>query len=166
MANSSPPLVFNGAVETGLRSLAVLTQAYPDRMSLQRLVILDYIVVHSDDIEGGPPGLHPKTPNRGGQLLVRRDVIQSGLLLYMSRGLIDQHFDSEGISHQATDGAGAFLDAFRAPYVAKLRQRADWVDEMFGLQDDEALSNLVSEGIADWGTEFEMSSVLWEDANS
>jgi len=162
VANAAPPLIFNGAVETGLRSLAVLAQAFPDRMSLQRLVILDYIVVHSDDIEGGPPGIHPKTPNRGGQLLVRREVIQSGLLLYMSRGLIDQHFDQQGISYEATDGSGAFLDAFRAPYVRELRIRADWANEAFGSQDDGALANLVSIGVADWGTEFEMASVLWE----
>tara|TARA_R110002110_G_scaffold291455_2_gene505355 strand:- start:2293 stop:2700 length:408 start_codon:yes stop_codon:yes gene_type:complete len=133
-------------------------------MSLQRLVILDYIVVHSDDVEGGPPGIHPKTPNRGGQLLVRRGVIQSGLLLFMSRGLIEQHFNSEGISHQATDRSGAFLDAFSAPYVKDLRQRADWVNDVFGGRNDESLWSFVSASVADWGSEFEMSSVLWEDA--
>ncbi len=39
------------------RALCVLTSGYPGRHSLQRLTIYDYLVVHSDDIPGGPVGL-------------------------------------------------------------------------------------------------------------
>ena len=55
---------FNSPLEIGLRTTAILAEAYPEAFSLQRLVILDYLVVHSDDVEGGPTGLHPKTPHR------------------------------------------------------------------------------------------------------
>lgn len=47
---------FNGPVEIGLRALCVLTTAFPAAYALQRLVIFDYFLVHSDDIEGGPRG--------------------------------------------------------------------------------------------------------------
>jgi hypothetical protein len=53
---------FNGPVEIGLRALCVLTTAFPTEYALQRLVVFDYFLVHSDDIEGGPEGLHPRTP--------------------------------------------------------------------------------------------------------
>ena len=66
---------FNGPVEIGLRALCVLTTAFPAAYALQRLVVFDYFLVHSDDIEGGPEGLHPRTPHRGGEILVRRVVI-------------------------------------------------------------------------------------------
>ena len=66
---------FNGPVEIGLRALAVLNDAYPVVYSLQRLVVFDYLIVHSDDVLGGPSGLHPQTPRRGGELLVRRGVV-------------------------------------------------------------------------------------------
>jgi hypothetical protein len=51
---------FNSAVEIGLRSLCLLTAAFPAAYSLQRLVVFDYLLVHSDDMPGGPPGLHPQ----------------------------------------------------------------------------------------------------------
>ncbi len=78
---------FNGPIEIGLRAVVVLCEAYLQAMSLQRLVIFDYLMVHSDDLPNGPPGLHPKTPRRSGELLVRRQVLQDGLLLFQSRGL-------------------------------------------------------------------------------
>ena len=45
-AASSP---FNSSVEVGLRALAVLTAYHPAAHGLQRLTVLDYLVVHSDD---------------------------------------------------------------------------------------------------------------------
>ena len=88
MTPDRPPQIvatFNSAVEVGRRSLSVLTTADPSSYSLQRLVVFDYLLVHSDDMPGGPTGLHPQTPHRGGEILVRRGVLQNGLLLYQSR---------------------------------------------------------------------------------
>lgn len=88
-ASARPLQPFNGAVEIGLRALSLLNEAFPATYSLQRLVVFDYLVVHSDDLPNGPAGLHPKTPHRGGELLVRRAVLEEGLLLYQSRGLVE-----------------------------------------------------------------------------
>jgi hypothetical protein len=101
---------FNGPVEIGLRALCVLTTAFPAAYALQRLVVFDYFLVHSDDIEGGPEGLHPRTPHRGGEILVRRGVIQDGLTLYESRGLIERVYKNGGIFFAATDKFADFLD--------------------------------------------------------
>lgn len=154
---------FNGPVEIGLRSLAILCEAYPATYSLQRLVVFDYLVVHSDDIPEGPSGLHPKTPQRSGELLVRREALQQGLLLYMSRGLIGRHYEAAGVAFAATESTGGFLDALTADYVANLRARSVWVVQTFGTTTDAELTQLVREHLGDWGAEFEMESVLWED---
>ena len=45
---------FNSAVEVGLRTLIVLDASYPNTSSLGRLVVFDYLLVHSDDVDGGP----------------------------------------------------------------------------------------------------------------
>ncbi len=153
--------VFNGVVETGLRSLTLLVGVFPGDLSLGRLVIYDYVIVHTDDIEHGPSALHPRTPHRAAELLVRRERIQAGLLLYQSRGLIVRKFDSDGVFFSASERAGSFLDAFRAPYVSALRQRAAWVAERFTGMDDTDLQAFVDERIGDWGTEFDSESVLW-----
>ena len=154
---------FNGPVEIGLRALCVLTTAFPTTYSLQRLVVFDYFLVHSDDIEGGPDGLHPQTPHRGGEILVRRCVLQEGLTLYESRGLIERIYRDGGISFAATDKSADFLDTLSTDYLKALRQRADWVVDSFGLLDDVGLDLMVRERIGMWGAEFAMESVLWTE---
>jgi hypothetical protein len=152
---------FNGPVEIGLRALCVLTTAFPSAYALQRLVVFDYFLVHSDDIEGGPKGLHPQTPHRGGEILVRRGVLQEGLTLYESRGLVERVFKEGGIFFAATDKSADFLDTLSTDYLNRLRERADWVVEGFGRLDDTELDAMVRARIGTWGAEFSMESVLW-----
>jgi len=152
---------FNGPVEIGLRALCVLTTAFPAAYALQRLVVFDYLLVHSDDIDGGPKGLHPRTPYRGGEILVRRGVIQEGLTLYESRGLVERVYKDGGIFFAATDKSADFLDTLSTEYLNVLRERADWVVDSFGLLDDADLDAMVRERIGTWGAEFSMESVLW-----
>lgn len=157
---------FNGPVEIGLRALCVLTTAFPAAYALQRLVVFDYFLVHSDDIEGGPEGLHPQTPYRGGEILIRRGVLQDGLRLYESRGLIERVYKDGGIFFAATDKSADFLDTLSTEYLKGLRERADWVVDSFDLLDDAELDAMVRDRIGKWGAEFSMESVLWtEDAS-
>ena len=151
---------FNGAIEIGLRSVCVLTTAYPSSYSLQRLVVFDYLLVHSDDVPGGPSGLHPQTPHRGGEILVRRGVLQEGLFLYQSRGLIERLYQGGGIFFSATDRSAGFLDALSTEYVVGLRDRATWVVGTFGPMADAELDSIVRERIGKWGAEFALESVL------
>ncbi len=154
---------FNGPVEIGLRALCVLTTAFPAAYALQRLVVFDYFLVHSDDIEGGPDGLHPQTPHRGGEILVRRGVLQDGLALYESRGLIERVYKNGGIFFAATDKSADFLDTLSTEYLKSLLERADWVVNSFGLLDDAELNAIVRDHIGTWGAEFSMESVLWTE---
>jgi len=157
---------FNGPVEIGLRALCVLTTAFPDVYALQRLVVFDYLLVHSDDIEGGPKGLHPQTPHRGGEILVRRGVLQRGLTLYESRGLVERIYKDGGIFFSATDRSADFLDTLNTEYLKGLRERADWVVDGCGLLNDAELDAMVRDRIGTWGAEFSMESVLWTEETS
>lgn len=154
---------FNSPVEVGLRALVVLIASYPALHSLQRLTALDYLLVHSDDVPEGPAGLHPRTPYRAGELLLRRGVLEEGLLLYQSRGLLDRRFEADGVFYGATDAAAAFLDAFTGAYVESLRDRASWMMARFESVDDERLLQLVAGWIGQWGAEFTHSAVLLEE---
>lgn len=165
-AIAHPFMLFNGPFEIGLRALCVLTNAFPESYPLQRLVIFDYFLVHSDDIEGGPKGLHPRTPHRGGEILVRRGVIQDGITLYESRGLIERVYKDGGIFFAATDKSADFLDTLSTEYLQSLRERADWVVDSFGLIDDAELDAMVRNRIGTWGAEFSTESVLWTEEAS
>ncbi len=154
---------FNGPVEIGLRALSVLSEAYPDAYSLERLVIFDYFLVHSDDVPGGPTGLHPQTPYRSGELMVRRGVLQDGLLLYQSRGLLDRHYTESGVLLAATERSAAFLDVLETEYAIGLRERASWLVAAYGAIDETELEQIVHEHVGEWGAEFAMESVLWSE---
>jgi len=153
-----PP--FNGPIEIGLRALNLLREAFPSACSLQRMVVLDYLLVHSDDLPGGPPGLHPKTPHRGGELLVRRAVLERGLILYQSRGLLERNFTESGVMFSATERAAAFLDTLSSEYSTDLEERAAWLVSFFKSTSDEDLLRLANSEAGEWGAEFEMESLL------
>ena len=148
------PLIFNGPVEMALRSLSVMTLFFPMALSIQQLVILDYLMVHSDDVDDGPTGIHPQTPYRGGELVVRRDYLLHGLRLLASRGLCISVYDEDGMRYAASDRAGGFLDALTSQYSKNLRVRAGWVQTKFGETTEADLFAYIDENIANWGVEF------------
>ena len=89
---------FNSPIETGVRALILLAESYPDQLDLQRLLEFDYILVHTHDVDG-PPSIHPALPLRSGELLVRRQLIERGLILMISRGLISRHATPKGFMY-------------------------------------------------------------------
>jgi hypothetical protein len=44
--------LFNGALETGVRSVVILETAYPRTFDLTQLTWLDHLVVHTEDLDG------------------------------------------------------------------------------------------------------------------
>lgn len=152
---------FNSPVEIGLRALTVLDEIYPQATSLERLIVFDYLLVHSDDVPGGPKGLHPKTPYRSGELLVRRRVLQDGLTLFQTRGLVERHFNEQGITYSASDGSGSFLESLDAPYLLELRNRSRWLVDRFDGESDSDVTLFVNTHLGAWGAEFTHQSVLW-----
>ena len=148
-------------METGLRGLTLLVEAYPAAMDLQRLLFFDYLLVHSEDA-GGPPSIHPATPHRSGEILVRRALIERGILLMMSRRLVERRVSKDGFSYVASEYASPFLDSLEASYTQRLRKYAVWVTEQFGSQTDEALLAYFRMNLDRWGGEFTSHYVSWE----
>jgi hypothetical protein len=151
--------VFNSALETGVRSLVILAASFPGTLDLQRLVDFDYLAVHSGDVDG-PESLHPPIPMREGELLVRRKIIESGLSLMMSRGLITRIASTEGIVYQASDYAKPFIDSLATPYLRLLVKRASWVAATFGNMSTNELHSLISSFFDKWTTQFHTSQGL------
>lgn len=145
---------FNSSLEIGIRSLTILEATFPASLDMQRLVEYDYLAVHSGDA-GGPESLHGSLPLRTGEMLVRRAIIESGLLLMMSRNLVRQVPGREGIRYYATEGAGAFLSALSSPYITKLKERVKWVVEYFGNASDDQLLEMTRSLFDQWTTQFQ-----------
>lgn len=146
--------VFNTPLECGLRCVALLLAAHPRRWDLQRLVQSEYLLVHSGDVAGGPPSLHPSAPHRAGELLVRRGLVERALLFMMSRQLVCRAFSAEGIRYFAGEKALPFFDGLQSAYSRQLVARAAWVVERFGSVAAGELDDYMRAHWSDWGSEF------------
>lgn len=146
---------FNSPIETGVRALILLAESYPAQLDLQRILEFDYILVHTGDVHG-PPSIHPALPLRSGELLVRRGLIERGLLLMISRGLVSRHATEQGFTYQAEDDAGPFLDALTTEYLRELTNRATWVVARFGEKSNAEIRAMLSDIYDQWSREFQV----------
>ena len=145
---------FNSAFEAGIRSVVILVAAFPESLDLQRLVAFDYLSVHSGDA-AGPSSLHPPVPLRTGELLIRSELIERGLLLMVSRNLVVRSFNRTGIDYVATDSARPFLDGLAARYTRDLIDRADWVIANFSKLSTPIMRERMASLLKQWTVEFE-----------
>jgi hypothetical protein len=155
-----PGRLFNSAQEYGFRMLFLLDAANSEQADLQRLISYDYLLIHSGDIEGGPPSLHPAVPFRGSELLVKRDLVRFGLDLMFARELVERRLTEQGIVYRSSQLTKPFLDLLKTRYAVNLRGRAQWVIERFGSLTDEGLNSFMSGNIGRWGAEFEHLAAL------
>lgn len=149
-----PVATFNSPIETGVRALILLAESYPNQLDLQRILEFDYLMVHTGDVDG-PPSIHPALPLRSGELLVRRQLIERGLLLMISRSLIVRHATPTGFTYQAEDDAGPFLDALTAEYLNDLKDRASWVVDRFSEMSDHDIRVMLAGVYDQWTREFQ-----------
>ncbi len=154
------PRIFNSPMEYGLRMLFLLQAAGGRPADLQRLISYDYLLVHSGDVPDGPSSLHPAVPYRGGELLVRRELVSAGLNCMFSRELITKRFDTSGITFSANSLTAPFLKLLKSPYAAALRDRAAWVIDAFHTMTDAELAGYMTQQVGRWGSEFHRASAI------
>lgn len=149
--------VFNSPFELGLRMVYLLNALGDKGADLQKLVLLDYAIVYSADLNG-PPSLHTPLPFRGGELLSRRELIEQGLYLMSTRGLVSAEYRAEGINYVAGDLARSMVHALTSPYMRDLEARCEWVSSAFGSSDSAFLMTQFAANGHLWGAELESVS--------
>lgn len=154
MSQEHKPITFNSPLEAGIRAVAILGAAYPQTYDLQRLVALDYLLVHTGDIDG-PDNLHPPTPMRSAELLVRRKLVEQSLLLMMTRDLVEREVTSEGIKYGAGENAATFLSSVSSNYLLSLKDRAVWLVETIGDLTDEQFKGMMRRFFDKWVEQFQ-----------
>ncbi|MFF9607431.1 ABC-three component system middle component 2 [Streptomyces sp. NPDC014684] len=115
----------NSPLEIGVRALVLLAETHPQPLDLAQLAVLDHAILHSGDLDG-PPSLHPALPGHSGELGMKRNVLEQALLVLIRAGLADVEADETGLVYRATERGPAFVDILEAPYVERLRERAEW----------------------------------------
>lgn len=138
----SSPL--NSPLEVGIRVLTILVEAFPAHFDVNRLVLLDYGLLHSADL-GGPESLQPPVPVRVGEFGVKRQYVQDGLQVMIRAELAEMSTECTGIEFRANENSENFLKLLESDYVHALRSRAKWVIKEFGDIDDVLLREHMKE---------------------
>jgi len=146
--------VFNTPLECGVRSVFLLVATYPTALDVQRIVDFDYLAIHSADA-GGDSSLHAALPLRSAELLVRRSLIQRGLLLMIARGLVERRCGDDGFTYVASEAAAAFVNSLDAPYLRELKDRTEWVAHRFGGKSEAELRAIMRAFFVHWASEFQ-----------
>lgn len=154
MKKSKPLAAFNSPFELGIRMVYLLNSLQPAGADLQKLVLLDYAIVYSDDLDG-PPSLHTPVPYRGGEYMSRRDLIAQSLHLMSTRGLVAVSMDETGITYFAGNTARSMVGALTSPYLRELEGRCRWVASTFATLSSRDMTERFAQQGYLWGAEFE-----------
>jgi hypothetical protein len=149
-----PVQLFNSALETGVRAVVILDALHPRAFDLAHLTWCDHLVVHTSDIDG-PASLHPDIPQRTGELLVRRRLVEDGVKLMRRLHMIDAETGQHGITFKASEDASAFVEALRSEYSTELKERAVWLASFLTKISDADFAALISTRIGRWAVEFQ-----------
>ncbi|WP_072386846.1 ABC-three component system middle component 2 [Hyphomicrobium sp. CS1BSMeth3] len=147
--------LFNTSMEAGLRSLCLLVAVFPNSLRTGQLVALDHILVHSRDFDPeAPDSLHPASPYRRAEPIVRRALVNRGVDLMVSRGLMNRLPGKDGFAYAASEEASSFLAALQSSYWIDLLDRTRWAAGRFGQLPEEDLVGLIRTRVDDWVAEF------------
>lgn len=131
----------------------LLNSLRPYGADLQKLVLLDYALVYSEDL-GGPPSIHTPIPQRNSEVFARRHLIEQGLYLMSVKGVVAAEYADEGIVYLAGRNCRQLVQGFTSTYARQLELRADWVASEFGLVSTDALNHRFELEGRRWGAEF------------
>lgn len=161
MTSSRPVTIFNTPYECALRAGALLMYAHPIGLDLQRLVYLDYLLVHSGDADG-PASLHAAMPQRTAEWTVRRERVKSGVHALACRRLAAVSYRQDGIHYVATESLAPVMRSFTTSYALGVLQRAKWATRTYLTVPEEELATLTRNNVTNWGGEFSFEAREWE----
>lgn len=158
--------IFNSPLEIGLRALILINSGSPQKYDLQTLIYYDYFMLYSGDLgnEEGASSIHPNIPYRFGEIIVRRKVMQDGLDLMYSKGLIEIIYDSDGISYISSQLTLPFLELFQSSYYQQIKSSAEFIINYFNNK-NENLDTFIKSNIKNWGGEFIYEAFVRGDDN-
>ncbi|HCL67776.1 MAG TPA: threonine transporter [Rhizobium sp.] len=145
--------LFNSRLEAGIRAVVILESLRPLHADVSEMVLFDHVIVHSSDL-GGPPSLHAKIPERRGELLVRRRLVEAGLELMRRCHLLEKATDDSGFVWRASDDAASYVELLESPYSRHLKHCATWLAEEINARTKPGFSVFARQALGDWTESF------------
>lgn len=145
--------LFNSTLEAGIRAVVVLESLRPDSADLSEMVLFDHVVVHTSDL-GGPASLHADLPERKGELLVRRRLVEAGLELMRRCHLVEQESIEDGLVWRASDDAASYVELLETVYSTRLKTCAVWLCQELRVRTKAGFKAFVRQELGDWNEAF------------
>ncbi|WP_461789420.1 ABC-three component system middle component 2 [Pedobacter sp.] len=145
--------LFNSSIEIGLRCLFLLSR-FREGLSIDKLIYLDYFLIHSGDVSREQKSIHPKYPFRSTEIVIKRELLTNALKLLISRELVKLHFSTSGILYVITDIGSKALEYFESDYAKQINEVSDWIFKTYGTHSEIQLSEVIHANIQKWGSEF------------
>lgn len=151
---------FNSELETGIRAVVLLDAFYPRQCELVELTWFDHLVIHTADFdaENAPDSLHPDLPNRTGELLVRRQLVDKSLRMMQRVHLVDVIDTDKGIFYSASEDAPTYISLLQSNYSCALKERAQWMATRFNNLATADIKTIVEARVGRWTAEFNSDS--------
>jgi len=145
--------LYNTPVETGMRCLIVLQAIGTPGADLERIMYYDYLSLNTADLDG-PESLHAPIPNRGVQVYARKELISRGLVLLISKELVDLRVTPEGFTYTINTSGNKFLEYFQTSYFQSLVERIGWTQSRFRELTNQQIKYYIDTNLQKWGGEF------------
>jgi hypothetical protein len=146
--------LFNTPIEIGLRSLFLLAKFQPKGLSIDKLIYLDYFLIHASDVSKKQKSIHPKYPFRSSEIIVKRQLLMYALKFLLSKELVHINFSKTGIEYIITNIGIKILDYFQSDYSQDIRNTSTWIHNSYHDYSEEQLSEVIKINIQKWGNEF------------
>jgi hypothetical protein len=141
--------LFNSRLEAGIRAVVILESIRPETADLSEMVLFDHVVVHTSDV-GGPASLHAELPERKGELLVRRRLVEASLQLMRRCHLVEQDSVEDGLVWRASDDAASYVELLETAYSTRLKVCAEWLGQEVRVRTKAGFKAFVRQKLGDW----------------
>ena len=145
--------IYNSTFEISIRVLVLLKIIEKEYLSIDELMIYDYLTLNSYDV-GGPASLHAPVPNRGVQVFSKKNLIKESISFLLSKELVVINNNENGIFYAINNNGMLLLEYFESDYYKKLLFKIRWVNSEFGMTSRKELDQFVKSNISEWGAEF------------
>lgn len=145
--------LFNTEIETSIRLLVLIT-AIDGHADLQKMIYMDFLVLHYGNIDKGSKSLHPANPYHVTEVYSRRELIKSSVNILLRKGLIDIHLSHEGIGYSKNSLSRSFLELFESDYFIELEANVELVTAKFKGYSTSELKSYFDQNLHSWEDEF------------
>lgn len=141
--------IYNTPVEIGVRLLMIIVKSKIE-IDFDKLLILDYLSLHSNVINNRFKSLHPDNPFHGLEIYSKINISKSAINLLISKGLIDVKVTSKGIVYNSNSISEYFLSFFEGDYYKELEESVEKIIDNFNSYSSEELQKYILKNIDKW----------------